>query len=196
MKNSWYLIRNSGIVLKGKDRRKKMSAPCAICFCFVILTNDPAMFFFVTLYYSTPRRWTAEKKYHHEVLNNYFWLILGLLNFLRNCDFRVCAQSKLGDSELFFLCHGSLIRLCSVTLLVEIQDQCCWHVISKAIWRNLEILCNILFWFFSTYKIETAKRAETAVWRNLEILRNICLFSSSCLCPLCCLTFVRWKKSK
>ena len=30
---------------------------------------------------------------------------------------------------------------------------CCWHFIRKAIWwnlevRNLEILCNILFWFF------------------------------------------------
>ena len=47
--------------IKGKDR-KKMSAPCAISFCFLILTNDPAMFCFVTLYYSTPRRWTAEKK--------------------------------------------------------------------------------------------------------------------------------------
>ena len=30
--------------IKGKDRRKKMSAPCEISFCcFVILTNDPAM---------------------------------------------------------------------------------------------------------------------------------------------------------
>ena len=30
---------------------------------------------------------------------------------------------------------------------------CCWHFIRKAIWRNIEIrnieiLCNILFWFF------------------------------------------------
>ena len=41
---------------------------------------------------------------------------------------------------------------------------CCWHVIRKAIWRNLEV-------------------------RNLEILRNVCLFSSSCLCPLGCLIF-------
>ena len=51
------------------------------------------------------------------------------------------------------------------------QVFCCWHVIRKAIWRNLEV-------------------------RNLKILPNICLFSSSCLCPLVCLNFVRWKKIK
>ena len=45
---------------------------------------------------------------------------------------------------------------------------CCWHVIRKAFWGNLEV-------------------------RNLKILHNICLFSSSYLCPLGCLSFVRWK---
>ena len=32
--------------------------------------------------------------------------------------------------------------------------------------------------------------------RNFEILRNIYLFSSSCLCPVDCLSFVSWKKSQ
>ena len=58
-----------------------------------------------------------------------------------------------------------------LSVVIVLINLCCWHVIRKAIWRNLEV-------------------------RNLEILRNICLFSSSCLCPLGCLSFVRWKKIK
>ena len=42
---------------------------------------------------------------------------------------------------------------------------CCWHVIWKAIWQNLDV-------------------------RKGKILRKICLFSSSCLFPLGCLSFL------
>ena len=69
--------------------------------------------------------------------------------------------------------------------------------------RGLEIGCSQSY-FFS--KIQNSILMSLACHKksyficiqcsNFQILRNIYLFPSSCLCPVGCLSFVSWKKSK
>ena len=55
---------------------------------------------------------------------------------------------------------------------------CCWHVIRKAIWRNLEvrnlkILCNISFWFLFKVQNWDSQEGRRQLLENKLILCNI-----------------------
>ena len=58
---------------------------------------------------------------------------------------------------------------------------------------NLKWLNLTNFWYFCSWFL-----LRKAIWyvSNCRILCDIYLLSSSCLCPVGCLSFVRWKKNQ
>ena len=91
---------------------------------------------------------------------------------LCSCLSFACFEKKWGKVSWIF--QNSSIRHITNTFSYDMlttlkTKKCCWHVIRKVIWRVTKL-------------------------GIFEILCNIYLFSSSCLCPVCCLSFVIWKK--
>ena len=57
---------------------------------------------------------------------------------------------------------------------------------------------RLSLWYLSFLLLACHKKSYLICpeFSNFRILRNIYLFSSSCLCPVGCLSFVRWKKNQ